>query len=346
MSGLSDAVASAGRAVFELERFAITADGLCVIEGSWFGVRGRRFIRPSLTVTVGGNETRLLADLVDKPWAAQDGEPWRATFPAALEIADLERAELTVAPDITIALRGPDDATNRPKAKPPGRRTQRSRTHSNRPDSNERRRRELARELERVETDRAQMAARLDELLGELREVARERNEASGERDQVLGERDRLIAERDRLIAERDRLIAERDRLIAQGDGLTAERDAANAAQRRAESERDLAVAECERAIAERDGALALRDHAIAERDAAAATRDEITRQRDGLARTSEQLQSELAQLSSTRGAALVMRRAVQERSHSRRSPLVGPVAMAMLVLLAVVVVLIVTRAL
>jgi hypothetical protein len=40
------------------------------------------------------------------------------------------------------------------------------------------------------------------------------------------------------------------------------------------------------------------------------------------------------------------MRRAVQERSHSRRSPLVGPVAMAMLVLLAVVVVLIVTRAL
>ena len=75
------------------------------------------------------------------------------------------------------------------------------------------------------------------------------------------------------------------------------------------------------------------------------AARDEIALQRDALARTSERLQSELAELTSTRGAALVMRRAVQERS-SRRSPVVGPIAMAILVLLAVVVVLLVTRAL
>ena len=89
-----------------------------------------------------------------------------------------------------------------------------------------------------------------------------------------------------------------------------------------------------------------MRDHAVTQRDEAAATRDEIANQRDALARTSERLQSELAELTSTHGAALVMRRAVRERSSSRRSPLLGPVAMAILVLLAAVVVLIVTRAL
>jgi hypothetical protein len=89
-----------------------------------------------------------------------------------------------------------------------------------------------------------------------------------------------------------------------------------------------------------------LRDHAAAERDAAAAARDELAHQRDALARTREGLQSELAELSSTRGAALVMRRAVQDRSSSHRTPLVGLAAIAILVALAVVVVLIVTRAL
>jgi hypothetical protein len=348
MSGVSDAVARAGRVSFELDRFAIADDELCVVEGSWSGVRGRRFMRPSLTVTIGGSETRLLADLADKPWAAEDGEPWKATFPVALEVADIERAELTVAPDITIALRGSPDASDRPKPKRAGRRTQppRSRTRSTGPDASERRIRELGRELERVKSDKAQVAARLDELLDQLSEVARERDEISGQRSQLMAERDEMAAELEALRRAGEEAAAAREAVRLDHERALAERDAAIAAQRGAASDRDLAVAECERAIAERDGAFALRDHALAERDAAAAARDETIHQRDALSRTSERLQSELAEVSSTRGAALVMRRAVQERSRSRRSPLLGPVAMAILVLLAAVVVLIVTRAL
>jgi hypothetical protein len=331
MSGVSDAVARAGGVVFELDRFAIADDNLCVVEGCWFGVRGRRFIRPSLTVTVDGSETRLLADLADKPWAAEDGEPWKATFPVAVEIRDIEKAELAVAPDITIALRGSPDAADSRKRKPARRPSQRSRTQS-RPDPGERQRRELARELQRVEGEKAQAQARLDELLGQLSRVVTERDEASAERDRLTADREAAAAASEAAQLARDRALADRDAAIA--------------AQRRAESDRDLAIAECDRALSEREGAIALRDHAVAERDAAAAARDELTQQRDALAGTSARLQSELAELSSTRGAALVMRRAVQERSHSRRSPVVGPVAIATLVLLAVVVVMIVARAL
>lgn len=330
MSRVSDAVARAGRVAFELDRFAITDDELFVVEGCWYGVRGRRFIRPSLTVTVEGNETRLLADLADKPWAADDGEPWKAAFPSALDIVDIEKAELTVAPDITIALRGSPDASDRPKPKPSGRRTQRSRTRTAGPDAGERQRRELARKLERAERDRAQVATRLDDLLDQLSQVVRERDEIASELDAMRGAREEAVTANEAARLAYDRALADRD--------------AATAAQQQAERDRDLAVAECDRAISERDGALALRDHAVAERDSAAAARDDIIHQRDALARAGERLQSELAELSSTRGAALVMRRAVEERSHSRRSPLLGPVALAIIVLLAVVVVLIVTR--
>ena len=343
MSGVSDAVAQAGRVVFEPDRFAMTSEDLCVVEGRWFGVRGRRFIRPSLTVTSEGNETRLLADLADKPWAAEDGEPWKATFSVTLEIADIEKAELTVAPDITIALHDFPDAPASPKPKPSGGRAQPSRARRSRapsrPDAGEHRRRELAHALEAAKAEKANVAARLDALLGELTEVARER-------DEISAERDHLIAQRDRLAAERDEAANATDAARVACDRAVEDRDAATAALRRAESDRDLAIEACDRAISEREEALASRDLAAAERDAAAAERDQLAHQRDALARTREGLQSELAELSSARGAALVMRRAVQERSHARRSTLVGPAAIAILVLLTVVVALIVTRAL
>ena len=66
-------------------------------------------MRPALTVTTAdGAERRVLADLEGKPWAAQDGEPWHVIFAVQL-VPDRGRAlELSVAPDITVALRGPD----------------------------------------------------------------------------------------------------------------------------------------------------------------------------------------------------------------------------------------------
>ena len=66
---------------FELDRFEMADGERFEVGGRWFGVRGRRFIRPSLTLVADEEQRRLLADLEHKPWAAEDGEPWEATFP-------------------------------------------------------------------------------------------------------------------------------------------------------------------------------------------------------------------------------------------------------------------------
>ncbi|HTX32147.1 MAG TPA: hypothetical protein VMD09_12235 [Solirubrobacteraceae bacterium] len=87
---------------FELERFE-PSDGRLTLTGRWFGVRGRRFVRPTLTLAVDGERARALADLDDKPWAAEDGEPWQASFPWG-KTGRVEEPELSVAPDITIEL--------------------------------------------------------------------------------------------------------------------------------------------------------------------------------------------------------------------------------------------------
>lgn len=359
MSGASDAVARVGRVAFELERFAMTGDDRCVVEGSWFGVRGRRFMRPSLTVVVEGAETRFLADLADKPWAAEDGEPWRASFPVALDVSDMGEAELTVAPDLTIALQGSPEPGRRGKPRPSGARARSTTSRARRDAAPRPKQRQPDRRLERVEAEKAQLAARLDELLDQLSQVAHERDEASAKRDRLMAEQDQRTAELDALQQERDEIAAELEAArSARGEAVKAsdaarggraraleDGAAAIAARRRAESERDAAIAARDRAIAERDGALSLRDHAVTERDAAEAARDDTIHQRDALVQTSERLQSEFAELSSSHGAALVMRRAAQEGAAFRRSPAMGPAAIAILVLLAVIVVLIVTRA-
>ncbi|MBV8432214.1 MAG: hypothetical protein JO244_13685 [Solirubrobacterales bacterium] len=105
MAKASEPAVTTDEIVFELERFE-RSDGWLTLSGRWFGVRGRRFVRPTLTLAVDGERTRALADLDDKPWAAEDGEPWRAAFPW-LRSGRLEEPELSVAPDITIELPAP-----------------------------------------------------------------------------------------------------------------------------------------------------------------------------------------------------------------------------------------------
>jgi hypothetical protein len=92
-------------------------------------VRGHRFVRPALILTDGeGVQRRLLAELEDKPWAAEDGESWRATFAveSGKELDDADGLELSVAPDVNVALRragmnagGPITATPRVPEEPP-----------------------------------------------------------------------------------------------------------------------------------------------------------------------------------------------------------------------------------
>src|SRR5581483_286809 len=86
--------------------------------GRWYGVRGRRFVRPTLTARVGGEDHRSLAVLDHKPWSADDGELWLAAFPLERDGAELTSVELAVAPDIAVPLPALRDGV--PAAKPEG----------------------------------------------------------------------------------------------------------------------------------------------------------------------------------------------------------------------------------
>src|SRR5882762_282002 len=94
-------------ASFEVERFELGPDACLEIHGRWFGVQGRRFMRPTLTAMAGGREHRLLAVLDHKPWIPAEGETWLAAFPWSTDPAALLQAELTVAPDVTVPLPPP-----------------------------------------------------------------------------------------------------------------------------------------------------------------------------------------------------------------------------------------------
>ena len=77
------------------------------VTGRWFGVRGRRFVRPALIIRRSARdpETRALADPEHQPWAAADGEVWVAAFAVSVDLEEAAELQLSVAPDITVALR-------------------------------------------------------------------------------------------------------------------------------------------------------------------------------------------------------------------------------------------------
>src|SRR5437764_7326792 len=93
--------------LFELDRFEPTEDGRLEVRGRWSGVRGRRFVRPTLTTAGEHSKQRLLADLEHKPWLAEEGEEWVAAFPWDGGNGELAAASLAVAPDIEVELPAP-----------------------------------------------------------------------------------------------------------------------------------------------------------------------------------------------------------------------------------------------
>lgn len=328
-------VLQVGRVAFEVSRFEVVGE-CCRIEGQWFGVRGRRFMRPALTVVVDGRQVRLLADLAEKPWAAEDGEPWKATFPYALGGEQSGEAELTVAPDVTITLPPPERraAPSRKRSgsrsaeapQPPAPRSAGTPVLLRQLTELRDRERHLRARLERVEADRTAIAQRLLEASSELREATHEREESNAARDRLAAEleaaqlaRNEFLAQRDAALQERDLMAAERDAALRGHDQSVAASDAAGVARDRAQAEREAALAAQRQAVSERDAAVAARDQAIADRDDAVRLRDEAlaerdvaVAERDALARSAEQMQSALADLSSAHGAALVMRRATR----------------------------------
>jgi hypothetical protein len=245
MSRTLEPVSRTARVLFELDQFEVIDGDRCEVRGRWLGVRGRRFLRPSLTVTVDGRSRRLLADLAGKPWAAEEGGAWHASFPCSLAGAELVEAELSVAPDLTVALQSwrptgsePAPAAGRAATAPAPRSTAESPPRAtpspferrSRPEAGER----LQRELVDARTEQRRVQSQVDHLRVEKTEMAKRAEELIARADEARQELDAVARSRELLAAElheerakRDELIAERDEALLQLDEMTAKRDAA-----------------------------------------------------------------------------------------------------------------------
>ncbi|HYH59529.1 MAG TPA: hypothetical protein VD790_09950 [Thermoleophilaceae bacterium] len=240
---------------FEVERVEWPGDRV-EITGRWFGVRGLRFIRPTLDVEVDGEPRRLLALLDHKPWAAEDGQDWVAAFPWQGESASLKGAELTVAPDLGVDL-VPEPKTKREKP----RTARRSRTNA------------LERELAEARTHVERLTRDLERVnQAQVRELNRRDAEQATELERIGAEHSAAV---ERLEAEHAAAVerletakaAELER--ARDEGAVAAADA----ERRAQAlGRELAGAaeRAEKLAAERDAAKRELDRARHERAEAA----------------------------------------------------------------------------
>jgi hypothetical protein len=299
MAKAAEPAVSTNEIVFELERFE-RSDGQLMLTGRWFGVRGRRFVRPTLTLALEGERARALADLDDKPWAAEDGEPWKASFPWG-RAGRVEQPELSVASDITIQLPVPGGRRVRPQrlaAQP--------------------RREVMTASWERFEAVEAEAAPpappapELAGLLAELDELREQLGRAENATAASTAEAESLRAELSSLRAELDALRARHDAAQRELRGRGDEIEAARAELTTTRAAREAALRNAAQAEAERDGALTRVAETEAERDALLAQNAELAAALEGSRSAVEQLTREQHKVVAARGAALVMRGATQ----------------------------------
>jgi hypothetical protein len=214
---------------FELERFRWAAPDRLELTGRWFGVRGLRFVRPELIVSVDGEPRRVVAVLDHKPWAAHEGEDWTAAFAWRAGGGEVGGAELSVGPGIRVEL--PPPGGDAPPSRRPAGRAVASR--SQRP---------------RAETHEAGPAS---ELLRLNQTLAAAREERDAAHAAVEAERERAAALAAELEAARDEharaaaeLAAERDDAVRARDAATLAETAARRALESARAERDAALRE------------------------------------------------------------------------------------------------------
>ena len=256
MAGASQSVSPRAGVVFDVERAVVEGDQF-VVRGRWSGVRGMRFMRP--TLVIGGRP--LLATLEHKPWAPES-DPWVAAFPWPGGKADLKTMALAVAPSITVALV--------PGGKVPAEKAAAKKPAAAKP--------EPAQDGDRKRLDRLQTE------VGFLREQI----------EDLTTERDALRAERDALQTERDAVRTTASDAEAAGRRLeramTDERRSAEAAR----EEREVAERERRRLGAQRDEAVAARTQLEGARDEALALRAEAQAQRDEVLLANEALQRQV----------------------------------------------------
>jgi hypothetical protein len=277
--------AASSEVEFQLERFELAGAGRLEIAGRWFGLRGRRFMRPVLNLRTADGRRRLVALLEHKPWAADDGKTWLAAFAWAEGVGHVEGAELEVGPWLAVELPAPGgELAGVPRVSalrphPPARPA-------------------LPREGDGFEPVAPRPAPRRDavdaaqrerdEAIAARDEAERERTLALGERDDALSRRDAALRDVERANEERAAAVAERDRVQAELERVTHERDVAHAERNRTrhdqeavERARDQSAAERDAARSELSRALPARDQALRERDAETARADQAESQRD-----------------------------------------------------------------
>jgi len=214
---------------FEIERLEIS-EGCLVISGHWSGVRGMRFVRP--TLVAGGR--RVLATLEHKPWTPAPGRPWTAAFPWKDGDLDLEGLSLAVAPSVAVKL-----------------------------DSR-------ATAAEQTQAPNDDLDLRCLELEHAVRLEQRKAQDAGDARAELERARTAAERDRDRALAQAEEAVQDRAAALRTRARMQDQRDEAVQAQEAAEAKLAQAIAARDEAAAQRDEALlahtALRDQTVSDR--------------------------------------------------------------------------------
>jgi len=291
---------------FEVERFERAGDEL-LVSGHWSGLRGVRFMRPTLVV----GDRHVLATLEHKPWAPTDDHAWTAAFPWSGRTPDCSDLELAVAPSVSVPL-GPAPETGsepelvlvRPEPAPAAAPKRAPPPPTHREPAAERTKPAEPAERATATTDR--MRVRL--LEQELEELTQERDALAGR----LAEAQRLVCEADTARVEIEASLR-RERRAADSAGES--RD--ELARGRAAADRD------------RDSALAQLDEAVKDREAAVRTRTRMDLAREeaigaqaAAAASLAGARAERDEAHSQRDEVLLAYRALQRHVHSERADL------------------------
>ncbi len=303
--------------------------GRVVLRGRWSGVRGLRFMRP--TLIAGGRE--VLASLDHKPWAPTDDALWTAAFPWGDDPLDRACASLAVTPSLTVDLatgtrlpsptphvtRSGSDPVARtgsdpvapvpghvtrtgsdPVAPVPGHVTRSGSDpvapvpgHVTRTGSDP-----VAPVPGHVTRTGSDPVAAVPGHVASPRgadpgfaEAVEVAQETGAEVDAVRAEAQEARVALEAARAQVRELRDARDQLVRERDEALAARDAARRERDRAVAERDATLPDREAAVRTRDRMAAERDEALRARDTAIAERDALARERDeALARRDEAL--------------------------------------------------------
>jgi hypothetical protein len=272
----ASAAGTTPRVAFEVERFGWVSDDRLELAGRWSGLRGHRFLRPTLDLHVDGRHRRLLALLEHKPWAADDGEEWVAAFGWQGEPLQVDGAELAVGPDLAIEL--PPPSGGRPPSSSDASRPSAELLAAGRP------RAEIELELAAAREEAERLGRELERLLAtHATRVEELQTRLGAEREEITDLKAELEAGRAAAVAAEAESAERLASLSKERDAAVAASSAALAETKRIESERDAALRARAAVEQERDAAVRARDSARQERNAW------MSRARTAVAETSSQ---------------------------------------------------------